>query len=290
VSGVVEFLVIRRRPGTRLLMAWRAALVAYILRRLGSVLSPVGFVKLAARLGVQDVRDTYQRSVLGPLWTTIGLGIQVLAIGLVFGILFGADLATYLPFLVISLVLWNLITSAITEASGVYVASERFIRQIELPSFFPITRLLSKTVVTALHNLVLVVLVLAYYPQQWNFQSLLAPFGLLLLVGNLYWVVTLLALAGSRFRDLGPIIAALLTVSFYVTPIIWLPSAIPANIADILLTYNPFFHLMEIIRGPSLGSSPGLQSWIVAVVILILGNLVAWFAAKRFSWRVVYWL
>lgn len=271
-------------------MSWHAAPIAFVLRRLGFVRSSVGFVKLSAGLGVADVRDTYRRSVLGPLWATIGLGIQVLAIGLVFGILFGADLATYLPFLVISLVLWSLITSSITEASGVYPASERFIRQIELPSFFPVTRLLSRTTVTALHNFALVVLVVAFYPQEWNFQSLLAPFGLVLLVGNLYWVVTLLALAGSRFRDLGPIIASLVAVSFYMTPIIWLPSAIPANIADVLLTYNPFFHLMEIVRGPLLGSSPGLQSWIVAVVMLVCGNILAWFAAKRFWWRVVYWL
>lgn len=258
--------------------------------RLSFMLSPAGFVALAAGLGLQDVRDTYQRSVLGPLWTTIGLGVQVLAIGLVFGFLFGADLTTYFPFLVISLVLWNVVTVAINEASSVYLSSERFIRQIELPSFFPVVRLLSKTSVTFLHNLVLVLVVLFVYPQDWTAQVLLAPLGAILLVSNLYWVAALFALVGSRFRDLGPIVASLLTVSFYLTPVIWMPSGLPSELVDILLPYNPFFHLMEIVRGPLMGYSASPLSWVVAIVMAIAGNVGAWYVARRYWWRVVYWL
>lgn len=254
------------------------------------MLSSGAFVRLAAGLGAQDVGDTYQRSGLGPLWTTIGLAIQVLSIGLVFGFLFGADLTTYFPFLVISLVLWNLVTSSLTEASNVYISAERLIRQIEIPFFFPLGRLMSKNVITLFHNFVIVALVMVFYPQEWTAEVLLAVVGILLLVANLYWVVTLVAVAGSRFRDLGPIIASLLTVSFYVTPIIWMPSSLPTKLAEVLLPYNPFFHLMEIVRGPLMGYSVGVESWITAGTLVLVGNLLAWLVARRYWWQVVYWL
>lgn len=258
--------------------------------KLFTVLTKKGFVALSIGLGLEDVRNTYQRSALGPLWTTIGLGIQVLAIGLVFGFLFGADLTTYFPFLVVSLVLWNLILSTLTEASGCYVESERFIRQVQTPFFFPLARLLSKTVITFLHNLVLVFTVLIVYPKDWTAAVLLVLVGLVLLVGNLYWVVVLVALGGGRFRDIGPIVTAIFTVSFYVTPIIWMPSALPPEITEVLLPHNPLFHLMEIVRGPLLGYSPEPQSWLFAGVMVVVGNAFAWLVAKRYWWRVVYWL
>ena len=255
-----------------------------------TVLTIKGFVGLSIGLGIQDVRNTYQRSALGPLWTTIGLGIQVLAIGLVFGFLFGADLTVYFPFLVVSLVLWNLILSTLTEASGCYVQSERVIRQVQIPFFFPLARLLSKTVITFLHNFVLVITVLIVYPKDWTAEVLLVLVGVSLLVGNLYWVVAVVAFGGGRFWDMGPIVTALLTVSFYVTPIMWMPSALPPGITEVILPYNPFFHLMEIVRGPLLGYSPEPQSWLFAGVMMVVGNAIAWLVAKRYWWRVVYWL
>lgn len=259
-------------------------------RSLKTVIKPARMAVLALGLGVQDVKDTYQRSILGPLWNTVGMAIQVLAIGFVFGFLFGADLTTYFPFLAVSFVLWNLIISTVTEASGAYVAAERFIRQIEMPFFFPLLRLVSKSLIGYLHNFAIVVVILFVYRADWSAGVLWVVAGLALVVGNLYWVVALVALGGARFRDLGPIVASIMTVSFYVTPIIWMPSSLPPELADVLLPYNPFFHLMEIVRGPLLGYSPDPQSWIVAVILMAVGNAIAWLVVRRYWWRVVYWL
>jgi ABC-type polysaccharide/polyol phosphate export permease len=39
-------------------------------------------------LGWQDLRNSYQRTLLGPWWITLALGLQITAIGLLFGLLF----------------------------------------------------------------------------------------------------------------------------------------------------------------------------------------------------------
>jgi lipopolysaccharide transport system permease protein len=224
------------------------------------------------------------------LWNTIGLGVQVLAIGLVFGLVFGADLTEFFPFLVVSLVLWNLIVSSISDSNTAYVSAERFIKEIPLPYYFPLIRLLSKNVLNFIHNIAIIVLVMIVFPKEWGWNLLLVLPGFVVLVGNLLWSSTLAALVSSRFRDLPPIITSLLMVSFYVTPIIWMPQSLPVEFRDVVLTYNPFYHLMELVRGPLLGYSPALENWLVGIGLLVIGNGIAWWLARRLWWRVVYWL
>lgn len=249
-----------------------------------------GFLRISGGLGLQDVRDAYRRSSLGPLWSAVGLGLQVLAIGFIFGFLSSESLSEYLPFLAISLALWNLVLSTFSEASGTYVSSERFLRQMQIPYFFAVVRLLSKNFIIFLHNLLVVLVVTVVFPLESTVGLLWAVVGLALVLGNLYWVATLIAIVGARFRDLGPIVTSLLTLGFYLTPIIWMPSAITPEMAGVLLPYNPIFHLMEIVRGPLLGHPPAPESWLVAVGLMLVGNTAAWFVAKRQWWRVVYWL
>ena len=254
------------------------------------MLTTLDFLRISGGLGLQDVREAYRRTTLGPFWSSAGLGLQVVAIGFVFGVLSAADLSEYFPFLAMSLALWNLVVSSLSEAPSVYVASERFLHQMQIPYFFPLVKLLSKTFMIFLHNLLVPLAVIIVFPPEWNFGILWGVVGLALLIGNLYWLVTLIAIAGARFRDLGPIVASVLTLMFYVTPIIWMPSTLPPEMVGGLLPYNPLFHLMEIVRGPLLGYPPAPESWLVAVGLMALGNMAAWFVAKRQWWRVVYWL
>ena len=258
--------------------------------RLFEVMSSSRYFQLAASLGAQDVRDLYQRSVLGPIWNTIGMAVQLLAIGTIFGLVFKADLTTYFPFLAISLVLWNYLVTTINESTGAYVGAERFIKEIPVPYFFPIVRLLAKNAVGFLHNAVIIVIVSLVFPRDLGWNLLLSLLGLFVVMGNLIWTSTLAALVSARFRDVPPMIAAFMTVSFFATPIIWMPESLPDEFKDFILPYNPFYHLMELVRGPLLGYSPALENWLVGIGMLVIGNGIAWWLARRLWWRVVYWL
>ena len=65
--------------------------------------------KLGLTLAWLDIKLKYRGSVLGPFWLTISTGVMVGAMGTLYGTLFHMDLKTYLPFLALSLVLWNAI-------------------------------------------------------------------------------------------------------------------------------------------------------------------------------------
>jgi lipopolysaccharide transport system permease protein len=52
---------------------------------------------------------------------------------------------------------------------------------------------------------------------------------------------------------------------FYATPIIWGSEMLPRKIGEIILDFNPFYHLITIIRAPLLGQMPVFLNWVVSV-------------------------
>ena len=241
-------------------------------------------------LGWQDVRDTYQRSTLGPLWITLALAIQVASIGLVFGLLFGADLSQFFPFLAISLVLWNFIVTGINDATDAYVKSQQIMKQMRVPSFFPVIRVMAKNIIIFAHNLVIIAIVAAIFGVRPGWSLVLFIPGLVVVVGVLYFVSTIAATISARFRDVPPIVSAVLMVSFYLTPVIWMPNTLPEPARSVVLTINPLFHLMELVRGPILGEPPTGLNWLVGLGLLIVTYVAAQWVSKKFFWKVVYWL
>ncbi|MDD4278004.1 MAG: ABC transporter permease [Candidatus Cloacimonetes bacterium] len=247
-------------------------------------------LQLAGVLGWQDIRQRYRRSSLGPFWITISMGVLIGALGLVFGNLFATSMKEFLPFLTIGLILWMLITTAINEGCVGFTAAEAMIKQLPLPLFTHILRVLWRNIIIFLHNLVIFPLVLLVFWVPLKANALLAVPGMLLIVINLSWVALLLGVFCTRFRDVPQIVGNFLQVFFYLTPIIWLPQLLPKRASVLLLDANPFFHLIEIVRAPLLGMSPSALSWIVALVLALVGWSLTILFYGRFRSRIAYWL
>lgn len=248
------------------------------------------YLRLAVSLGWQDVKDTYQRSTLGPLWMTIALGVQITAIGLVFGLLFGADLTAFFPYLAISLTLWGFVVSSITDSTAAYVQSEQIMKQMYVPSFFPVVRVLSKNLIIFGHNVSIIAIVMLVFGVVPSAGLFLVVPGLFVVTAVIYVISIVAATVSARFRDVPPIISSVLLVSFYLTPIIWMPESLPEQFRDLVLTWNPFYHLMELIRAPLLGSPASGLNWVASLGILAALALFARWVSNKYSWKIVYWL
>jgi lipopolysaccharide transport system permease protein len=113
--------------------------------------------------------------------------------------------------------------------------------------------------------------------------------GLALVASNLSVISLLLAALATRYRDLPPIIASLTQVMFYVTPILYEPSQLPKSM-QLIAHYNPFYHLIDVLRRPLIGDSPELMSYAVAVGMFVVTSLIAFLFFRRFRGRIAYWL
>ena len=66
--------------------------------------------RLPAALARLDIRNRYRGSVLGPFWLTLSTAVMVVGLGLLYSSLFKMELAGYLPFIAVSLIVWNMIS------------------------------------------------------------------------------------------------------------------------------------------------------------------------------------
>ncbi len=87
-------------------------------------------------LGVQDIRLRYRRSIIGPWWVTISIGIMIMMLSFLWSKIFGSDIRTYMPFFAIGFIVWNWMSSIVTESANGFFPFQPAIRQIKLS--FPI--------------------------------------------------------------------------------------------------------------------------------------------------------
>ena len=219
--------------------------------------------RLVWSLAALDIRLRYRGSVLGPFWLTLSTAIMIAALGFVYSHLFHTDFHSYMPFLALSLVLWNnFIAALVSDSCTGYTSAEAMIRAMRMPLVLHAARVVTRNILILAHNIVVIVVVFGLMDTWPGAVAAMAIPGFLL------WIVDGLALAillggfCARFRDVPPIAASIMQIAFFVSPVIWSP-AILANrgIGVILLNWNPFYALLEIVRAPLLNQMPDLATW-----------------------------
>jgi ABC-type polysaccharide/polyol phosphate export permease len=247
-------------------------------------------LSLGLLLGWQDVKQAYRRSSLGPFWITAGMGVQVGAMGLVFGLIFRQPLSEYLPFLATSIVLWGLISSVITDGCNSFITAESIIKQRQVPIYVFILRTVWKQITIFAHNLVIVPFVFLIVLQGFSWPLLLFVPGLVLAIANLTWMAYLLAIVSARYRDVPQVVTSAMTILYFVSPVIWKPEVIPADVAHLLLGLNPLYHILQIVRLPILGGLPTLENWLLSLAFAAVGGCSAYLASKKFKNKIAYWV
>jgi ABC-2 type transport system permease protein len=249
---------------------------------------------LWGHLGWQDIKQRYRRSVLGPLWITISMGVIALGLGLLYSMLFQTPIQTFLPHVAVGLLIWNFISGCILEGSEVFIANEGLIRFLPAPLSLHVYRLIWRQTLFFLHNLVIWVVLMIIFPHPLGWSLLLAFPAFALLVINGGWIAILSGILATRFRDIPPIIASVVQLVFYMTPIVWSVDVLPDTPAvqerARLVELNPVFHFMEILRRPLLGQSTEWRYWAVVGVITIVGWTVGLICMRNYRARVAYWV
>ena len=256
---------------------------------LADIIAAVKSYRLVALLGWQDMRQRYRRSILGPFWLTVSTAVMIGSIALVFGQILSSGVTELLPSLTAGLILWTFMSSSITEGCASFTSAEGIIKQLPIPLFVHVQRVVFRNILILAHNAIIVVLVLAFLRVSLSWATLLSLLGFLVLSINLLWISLFMGIVCTRYRDLPQVFANFLQVAFYLTPIIWTAGILPTKGQE-LLVFNPFFHLIEIVRAPLLGQSPSLLSWIAALSMGMAGWAVVLVLYQRYRWRIPYWL
>lgn len=254
------------------------------------VLAALSQIGLPLYLAKADIRQRYRRSILGPWWITISTGVMIACIGVIFGTLFKSPLKEFLPFLSAGLILWGFISSTIMEGTSVLIGAEAIIKQLPIPIFSHIIRMVGRNLIVFFHNLIIFPIVCLCVQKGINWNILYFFPGVVILTLNLLWISLLLAIICTRFRDMTQIVSSLLQIAFYITPIIWMPSLLPARASMMLLDPNPVYHLLAIVREPLLGQAPTITNWLVSIGVFLSGSLFSILLFNKYRARISYWL
>jgi ABC-2 type transport system permease protein/lipopolysaccharide transport system permease protein len=244
--------------------------------------------ELWSTMGLQDIRHRYRRSVLGPFWLTISMGVMVGALGLLYGAIFGQQLENYLPYLAAGFVCWGLISTLILDGTSAFIASEGLIKQLTAPLSVHVYTVVWRGLLIFLHNVWIYFVVAIVFGRSPGPALLLVIPAVAILLANGLWMGLLLGLLSTRFRDVPQIIASVVQVMFFLTPVIWKPEMLPGR--ALILDLNPFYYLVELVRAPLLGQIPSLQIILGVAVLTIGGWALALVFYTTYRWRLAYWV
>jgi ABC-2 type transport system permease protein/lipopolysaccharide transport system permease protein len=241
------------------------------------------------RLAHQDMRLRYRGSVLGPFWQTITTVILIGSMGYIYAKLFHVQLQDYLPLLTVGLILWNFVAGMITEGTGTFDAVRGIIQQVKLPLSLHAYRLVYRNVLILAHSCVIIPIVLFIFPHPVAWLRLLGIIPALLLASiNGVAISILLGMICARFRDVPPIVASVVQVIFFVTPIVWPPSALGSNAWWAVL--NPLYTVIDVMRSPMLGMPTASHSWAILMIVTVLNCVVSFLFFSRFRARIAFWV
>lgn len=245
--------------------------------------------RLACSLGWFDVKLRYKGSIIGPLWMILTPAIMIATMGIIYSSLFKMELQRYLPFLAVSIILWqNVIAITITDACQCFLQANDTIRSIKLPFFLQALRTIIRNAIILAHNIIVPLVVFIIFNVWPGWVALLSIPGFLLWIFDGLAICLLLGCVCARYRDITQIVNSLIQIIFYVTPIIWLPTQLKQHVA--WLVFNPFYPIIEIVRSPLLGQTPSHTIWIYAIFYSVILWIAAWFTFARSRARLAFWI
>ena len=248
-----------------------------------------GKLGLAWTLAWHDVVSRYRGSILGPFWITLSMLVMVLGLGILYAELQHISLITFMPFVALGIVFWGMISLVIIEGCDTFVHASGMLSQTSLPMFTFLWRTVLRNLVTLGHHLIIIVGVLIWFGY-WRILNLpLAIAGLLLTVINISWISLGVAITSARFRDIPQIVTSVMQFSMFMTPVFWIPSS-RSPVMRVVLEFNPFFYMLDSIRSPLLGQQPQALSYLVLIIMAVLGWSLTFSAFALTRRRIVHYL
>lgn len=244
-------------------------------------------------LAWQDTKTRYSRTTLGPYWTTVSLAIWTVSIGIVYAVLFKVPIREFLPYLATGLISWNFISTVLLASPSSLLDARAAMLNVRIPLPVLVLRNIVRTLIAYLHSLpvvLAVVLILSpaiYLGGGWICLVQL-PFALLLISLLLIPVGLLLTALCTKLPDMGQVVASLVQVAFFVTPILW--STETLKDARWIYELNPLYYTTSTLRLPLMGQWVPLSMVVADLLLLAAGVVVMLLTSARISRKAAKWL
>jgi lipopolysaccharide transport system permease protein len=187
----------------------------------------------------RELRARYRGSVLGFLWTFLNPTLLMLVYALIFGVYLRQQIRFYTYFVFIGLLPWIWFSTSVAAATSAISDRRDLLTKVRFPAQILPTTVVATNLCNYLLALPLMVILGAAYGIWPTWHAIAFP--LVVLVQLLFTLALAFALAALNvsFRDLQYIVTNILTLWFFVTPILYFATTIPARFRNLLFFGNP---------------------------------------------------
>lgn len=231
----------------------------------------------------RELEERYRGSVLGALWLLLLPLLQLAVLAWVFGHLMparahGGELP-YAAFLALGLWPWNLFANAANRGVSALTDNAALIGKVAVPHSLYVDTRVAASAMVDLGGFALVVGVLLAFGVGLRLSGLpVALLGVAVVAVYALAVARLLAVLQVFLRDIATLTGQLLVLGFFLTPVLYDRSLLPASAAR-WLAINPLVAPVETVRA---GLSGGAVDWLSLAASAAIGLLLLALATMFF--------
>ena len=237
----------------------------------------------------------YRQTFIGPLWMVARPVMFILFLGALFVGLSNFSSSVFIPHMTIGFICWTLIGGYLGRSDAVFSRNKAYLLDNNRSHTDVVVLDNAELILHFLHQCIIIVIVVLLYGTVKSPYALMSILGLGIVIFTGILLTIIFGILGSRFKDVGQIIASINGIAFLATPIIWMPnlenvSAGRRNILEVYLDYNPFYHYLELIRAPLMGTPITPYTWAFVGVGTTLSAILATILYQRYRHLIVFWV
>lgn len=232
---------------------------------------------------MRELKARYRGSVLGFLWTFLNPTLLMLAYAMVFSVFMKQQMKNYLFFLFIGLLPWIAFSTSVGVGASAISDRRDLLTKVRFPAQVLPTTVVATNTCNYLLSLPLMIALGGYFGIWPSWHSIAFPLILAIQILFTLALSYFISALNVAFRDLQYIVANVLTLWFFATPVLYPPTAIPAGFREIALLSNPMAALVTSYQ--SIFYEHAMPPMRPLLVALIISLALFWISAQIFERR-----
>jgi lipopolysaccharide transport system permease protein len=242
--------------------------------------------ELIRNLAVADLKNRYQNTSLGILWSLLSPFLMAVVLWFVFRKLFSQE-ENYAINLIVGIMVWRFFSTGTSTCLNSIVSKPSLVTKVYIPRQILVLSTAVSSLISSLLEFIILFPIVYILVGHIPLTIFLYPIAHLFLFLPIYGIGLLFSSLYVYFRDLSQIWDVLLNVLMYATPVIYPMSVVPPYLLPYYML-NPLTHIIIMYRDIIiLGTFPTWLSFIYIVIFgvaaILVGNYVFEKLQRRFA-------
>ncbi len=204
--------------------------------------------ELIWEITVRNLKIRYRRSVFGLFWTVLNPLLNSFVFALVFKVFLHSSVDRFILFIIIGIIAWNAFAASVLESMSIITGSDHLITRVHFPhEVLPIAVVLTNTI-NFLFALPSIFLIMAFTHTPLKSQIIFFPVVLFSAFCFALGISFISAATNVFFKDTRNFLDVVMTLWYFLTPIIYPMKDVFPTTARIVYIANPMASIVQQYR------------------------------------------